>query len=463
MDNKIVIVGGGPSGLSAATELSTYGFKTTILDEAPKLGGVIYRGPWRITEDMPHLDNKLKTSINKIQEDYKKHINHIDFRNSTRVLGPNGEKELLISDGDQLSVIDYDYLILATGCQERSIPFPGWTLPGVMLLGGIQLQLKSGLVKPGKSVVITGTGPLIFLVACQLHKAGCEVITVCEAAKLNTVSKELVSMLNRPLQLLNGLSIMLYLKKHKIPVKYGWGILEAKPDEANELNKVIIAPYNDKWQPDLTKTVSLNADTLGVGYGFTARSQLAQLLGVDVVYDHMSGVIPITDNWQKSSKNNIFVSGDVAKLAGADAAALEGKIAATAIAYQAERISYEKALKKVINYRKTLERYYVFRKAFDSAGFRQLSLLDLANAETIICRCENIQRQAIDQAMSEGCKDIVTLKMRTRVTMGDCQGKTCAAYCYDRIKKENITPDEILVRPRFPLDPIPFSTLKDKK
>src|SRR3546814_14766869 len=74
--------------------------------------------------------------------------------------------------------VTYSHLVLAAGCHERSVPFPGWTLPGVMMLGGLQLQIKSGVVKPPSPVVITGTGPLLPLVACQLHASGVAVAGV---------------------------------------------------------------------------------------------------------------------------------------------------------------------------------------------------------------------------------------------------------------------------------------------
>ncbi|WP_267251008.1 NAD(P)-binding protein [Pseudoalteromonas sp. PPB1] len=47
--DKVVIVGGGPAGTAAAAELARHGLKSVIIDEAPKLGGVIYRGPLRKT------------------------------------------------------------------------------------------------------------------------------------------------------------------------------------------------------------------------------------------------------------------------------------------------------------------------------------------------------------------------------------------------------------------------------
>ena len=113
--------------------------------------------------------------------------------------------------------------------------------------------------------------------------------------------------------------------------------------------------------------------------------------------------------------------------------------------------------------RKELDRIYRFRGAFDRANRRQLGLLDLADEDTVICRCEKVKRSEIDRAIEQGCRDIVSLKMITRVTMGDCQGKTCGSYCYDRMDKEGFKQEQGLIRPRFPLDPIPFSAMEEEE
>lgn len=52
---------------------------------------------------------------------------------------------------------------------------------------------------------------------------------------------------------------------------------------------------------------------------------------------------------------------------------------------------------------------------------------------------------------------MASLKMRTRISMGDCQGRMCVGYCSDRLREATGRKDVGWLRPRFPLEPVPFS------
>lgn len=457
--SPVVIIGGGPAGTAAAAQLGKFGINSTIIDEASKIGGVIYRGPLRHTNSLPHLDDNLKRAMAALQTRYENHRSSIKLQMNTRVLGPEGNNKLLLNTDDVLTCIDYQELILATGCHERSIPFPGWQLPGVMLMGGIQLQIKSGLVKPGRRIALVGTGPLLPLVACQLHKSGVEVIGVYEASQFSKLAKEAVALLNKPKLTLSGLSMMGYLKKHKIAFHYGWGIVNAQGEQA--LNRITVAPYNTKWQADTTKAQTIEVDSIGVGYGFVARSQLAMLLGVDHQYSNISGHIPAIDKWQHSNVNNIYIAGDSSGLLGADAAIYEGQIAAIRIAQNRGKLTVKQAEKEANKITRKIDRIKRFRYGFDRFSARQTGLMELAKPDTIVCRCEQTTRAQIDIALTQGVKDITSLKMRTRIGMGDCQGKTCSSYAIDRLHQAGCTENVGVIKPRFPLDPIPFALLEE--
>ncbi|TMO70192.1 NAD(P)/FAD-dependent oxidoreductase [Pseudoalteromonas aurantia] len=456
----VVIVGGGPAGTAAAGQLGKLGITSKIIEEASKIGGVIYRGPLRNTHSLPHLDDNLKRAMAALQTRYYANRRHIELLENTRVLGPEGTHSLLLNKGETLSNIEYQELILATGCHERSVPFEGWQLPGVMLMGGVQLQIKSGLVQPGRKMALVGTGPLLPLVACQLHRSGIDVVGVYEASQFSKLAKEAVALLNEPKLTLSGLSMMGYLKKHTIPFYYGWGIVSAQGE--NALKSITVAPYNEHWQADTQNAQTLEVDALGVGYGFVARSQLAMLMGLDHQYSTVSGSIPTLDQWQHSSVNNVYVAGDSSGVLGADAAICEGQIAAIRIAQNRGVLTGKEAAQHAGKVMRKLERLKRFRSGFDRFSERQVGLMELAKPETVVCRCEKTTRAQVDIALAQGVKDITSLKMRTRLGMGDCQGKTCASYAIDRLHQSGCTDNIGAIKPRFPLDPIPFTFLEEQ-
>lgn len=455
----VVIVGAGTAGISAAAELAEAGIHSIVIDEAPRIGGAVFRGPFREAIELPHLDNKLRKKIANIRQLYQDNQYHIQLMLETRVLGPSGENALLVRHKNDVFEIPYEQLIIATGCHERSIPFDGWQLPGIMLLGGVQLQLKSGLVKPGEKIAIVGTGPLLPLVACQLHKAGVHVVGVYEAGKFSDFAKESRAFLNRPLLTLEGMGLLSYLKAHAIPIHYGWGIVSAKGQDS--LKNITVAQYNEDWYPIQDTETQIEVDSLAVGYGFVSRNQLTQLMGIEHAICSFSGLKPQINEWQMSNKANIYIAGDSVGILGGEGAMMEGRIAALSIAQAINVMSTTVAKEKADEYFNLLNKVKLFRAGFDRVGRRREGLLSLLKPDTLVCRCENVSRADIDKVIDQGVKDITALKMRTRVGMGDCQGKTCNSYCQDRLRQELDTLDVGYIKPRFPLDPIPFSALSE--
>lgn len=177
--------------------------------------------------DPAYLGARYTRMLEKLRRDFSACAGHIDLRLNSRVVGGDGQRLMVLDEAERLHEVEYSHLLLATGCHERSVPFPGWTLPGVMLLGGLQLQIKSGVVKPLGDTLIAGSGPLLPLVACQLHAAGVRVAGVYEACAFGRMARESLALLNKPQLFLDGLSMLGYLKLNGIPLHYGWGVVEA--------------------------------------------------------------------------------------------------------------------------------------------------------------------------------------------------------------------------------------------
>ncbi|WP_347905736.1 cyanide-forming glycine dehydrogenase subunit HcnB [Pseudomonas purpurea] len=459
MNLQPVIVGGGPAGMAAAIELAEHGVACTLLEEASRLGGVVYRGPLRDGVQLDYLGPRYSEALAKLHGGFQVNAGLIDVCLNSRVIGAEGHRALVLLDADErLQEVEYSHLLLAAGCHERSVPFPGWTLPGVMLLGGLQLQIKSGVVKPQGPVVIAGTGPLLPLVACQLHASGVTVAGVYEACAFGKIAKESLALLNKPQLFLDGLSMLAYLKMHRIPMRYGWGVVDAYGE--GELSGVTVAPYSTTWQPDASRAQKIPAQTLAVGYGFIPRTQLSQQMGLGHGFSDDGYLRATTNTWQQSSEPHIHMAGDMGGIRGGEAAMLSGRIAAVSILLQRNVLKEDQALALRERYLGKLKAIVRFRAAVDRYTERGAGQTALPAADTVICRCEHATRADIDRALSQGVQDMASLKMRTRVSMGDCQGRMCVGYCSDRLREATGRADVGWLRPRFPIDPIPFSAFQ---
>ncbi|AIZ34984.1 cyanide-forming glycine dehydrogenase subunit HcnB [Pseudomonas parafulva] len=455
MSLRPVIVGGGSAGMAAAIELAEQGVDCLLFDEASRPGGVVYRGPLRAGVDLGYLGARYGKALQRLHEQFAANARHIDVRLNSRVVGGDSERLMVLDADEQLHEIDYAQLLLAAGCHERNVPFPGWTLPGVMLLGGLQLQIKSNVVKPLGSTLIAGTGPLLPLVACQLHAAGAKVAGVYEACAFNRIAKESLALMNKPQLFLDGLSMLAYMKLNGIPMHYGWGVVGARGDA--ELSEVSVAPYGQDWKPDLSRVQRESVQTLAVGYGFIPRTQLSQQLGLAHGFSEDGYLRAECNVWQQSSEAHIHLAGDMGGIRGGEAAMLTGRIAAVSILQQRGVLDAAQAIERRERYLGKLAAIKRFRYGVERYTRRGAAQIELAAPDTVICRCEHVTRSDIDLALEQGVQDMASLKMRTRVSMGDCQGRMCVGYCSDRLRADTGRADVGWLRPRFPVDPIPFS------
>ncbi|MGD2037962.1 MAG: FAD-dependent oxidoreductase, partial [Desulfobacterales bacterium] len=185
-DPELIIIGAGPGGIAAAIEAAKAGVSVKILDENAKPGGRIYG----------QLNNGFKLINPKfLGPDYEKgkallaelkNIREkIDYLHDALVFGTFENREMAIHQGDAGERLRFNKLILATGAYDRPVPFPGWTLPGVLTAGGAQTLVKMQRVLPGKRILFAGTGPLQLVVANQILDGGGKIEAILEAGEIN--------------------------------------------------------------------------------------------------------------------------------------------------------------------------------------------------------------------------------------------------------------------------------------
>src|SRR5262249_9627262 len=121
-------------------------------------------------------------------------------------------------------------LVLATGARERLLPFPGWTLPNVMGIGGIQALLKAGTSFRGQRIIIAGSRPLILPVAASLLSAGSCVLMVAEQTPARRVALFTASLWRSPARL--GQAVLLRAKFFASSYETGTWVKSAIGDSA---------------------------------------------------------------------------------------------------------------------------------------------------------------------------------------------------------------------------------------
>ncbi|MDR1827784.1 MAG: NAD(P)/FAD-dependent oxidoreductase, partial [Methylobacteriaceae bacterium] len=184
----VAIIGAGPAGMGAAEEAAKAGLSTLVLDEQSDPGGQIYRA----------IENVRNVFLVATDKDYAAGL---PLTRAFRAADVTYIPDALVWNIDPALTLNYsvkgvpadasaDYLIVASGAVERASPLPGWTLPGVTTVGALQILLKShSLVN--NDVVLVGSGPLMYVVACQMLDTGMPPRAIVETSGMSEIVKAL--------------------------------------------------------------------------------------------------------------------------------------------------------------------------------------------------------------------------------------------------------------------------------
>lgn len=449
--------------MAAALVLAEAGARPTVLDENPRAGGQIYRQP-------PPSSAAARKEPKDASARHGRELcrrfealgNRIELLAGTNVWGLFPERRLALGQEKSWQMVTAEHLVLATGAHEYTPPFPGWTLPGVMTPGGAQSLAKTWNVRPGRRAVVAGTGPFLLVVAEQLAAAGVEVCAVVELARRGEFLAQARGLLANPRLLLEGLGYFRKLGAARIPLRWGHVVCKAHGDDEG-LRSVSIAPCNADGEPDRTRAETLEVDTLAIGYGFVPRVELAQLAGCEMVWrDDLGGWIPRANELGETSAANVYVAGDGGGVSGSVVAELEGTLTGLAIAHKLGLIDERTASARQRPLRAELARLKRFRAALDAVYRIRPGLARLAAPETLVCRCEELSCEEVDQALGFGGSDFRTLKVMTRLGMGPCQGRMCwPAMARRMADRSQRTPEEIgPMRFRPPVRPTTIGDLQ---
>ncbi len=415
---SIVVVGAGPAGVRAVETLIAHGQRPIWIDESPRAGGQIYRRPpENFRRNSRTLYGLEAAKARRLHGAADAAARTADYRPATLVWDICDGAVQTAGPGE-LGVVPFDDIILATGAMDRVIPFPGWTLPGVFTLGGAQVALKAQGAAIGRRIILFGTGPLLYLVAYQLAKAGAELAAVLDTSPASAKRSALPRLLADSIMLAKGFYYVAWLKAHGIAMESGIEPLEI-------LGTSHAVGFRYRTAAATQREVA--GDAVAFGFGLRSETQLADLAGCRFAFDPLNRQwLPAMDEEGRAlGVAHVYLAGDGAGIAGADAAERAGERAALALLTD-RGIAVSNARRRWIRHR--LARIERFREGLERAFPFPAHLARRMADATILCRCEAVSARHLRASVAGiGAEELNRAKAHCRVGMGRCQGRVCGA------------------------------------
>lgn len=446
----LIIVGAGPAGMGAAVAAREFDLSVLVLDEQPAPGGQIYRGIEQHTERHARLDASSAKGRALAER----------FRACGAVYQPGASVWFVGADGEVAYSVDGhahrvrgQRLVLATGAMERPWPIPGWTLPGVMTAGAVQILLKTTALVH-RDPVFAGSGPLLYLVVAQYLRLGIPVRAVLDTTPLAHYVKalpHLPSALRAAATLRRGIGLLWQLHRSDTPVFTG--VSDVRAIGHDQLEAVAFQHRG--------KALRLDGVTgLFLHQGVVPHIHAALAAGCERTWDARNACWRlVTDACGRTSQPNVFVAGDAAAITGAASAPQRGRLAALAIAHDLGKVNDRDFAATRRSLQRALHRDAAVRPFLDTL-YRPAHACQVPSDDaTLVCRCEEVRAGDIRRFVaSSGC-DPNQVKSALRCGMGPCQGRLCALTLTHLTSEAGMSADGLPTRHRPPVVPVPLDEL----
>ena len=450
---QLAVIGAGPAGLAAATVAAEQGIEVAVFDGQVAPGGQIYRA----MESIP------QHRASQLGDEYQRGRKLVSaFRASsakyfpeTQVWSLNGQREIGLLLQGQAHTVTADQVVICSGAIERPVPFPGWTLPGVMNAGAGQILFKAHGIVPDDGVVLAGSGPLLLLLAWQYLHAG---VSVKALLDVTPMMNHLYALPRLPRALLaghyltKGMQYKRDLKRAGISTLHNVRSLRAQGKDALQSVSFL---HRGREQ-------NLETAILLVQFGVIPHTQLGRVAGCRHVWDESQLCWrPQLDEWGRTSVAGILVAGDGGGIGGARSAEHAGRLAALQALYALGTLDRATRQRLARNDRKWMREESHIRP-FLEAFFRIADdMLQVADDDTLVCRCEEVSAGQIRAAVADGHRDSNQVKFLTRCGMGPCQGRQCAEAVSHIVADASgkAIQDIGHYRPRPPVNPLTLGQL----
>ncbi|MET7474327.1 FAD-dependent oxidoreductase [Streptomyces sp. NPDC005648] len=422
----LAVIGAGPAGLAATSAAAAHGIRVTLIDSAVEAGGQFYRQP--ATELHAHRPQALHhqwQTWERLRDGLRGHVKAGTVRHLTehhiwfveRLTQKFAVHALLGPEQEDPATVHADAVLLATGGYEQVLPFPGWTLPGVLTAGGAQAMLKGTLTVPGRTAVVAGTGPLLLPVATGLAAAGVDIAALVESAAPGAFLRQTGTLAAHPAKLGEAALYTGQLLRRRTRTLYHHTVVEAHGTDRVEAVTVAALDAEGRVRPGTGRRIP--CDTLAVSHGMLAHTDLAESLGCRLDGTHVR-----VDEEQRTDVPGVWAAGEATGIGGSALALAEGHIAGNSAA--ARLAGTEPDPGEWASAAKSRTRLRQFATALDQVYRPPAHWTEQVADDTVICRCEEVTAGAVREAAGElGAGDLRTVKLLTRAGMGWCQGRMC--------------------------------------
>ncbi|MCX7974593.1 MAG: FAD-dependent oxidoreductase, partial [Candidatus Aminicenantes bacterium] len=293
---SVLIIGGGPAGLSAAIELGKLDVDCLLIDDKHRLGGKLVLQTHRFfgSVEAVFAGTRGIDIATKLAQELSKYSKVKVWLQSTALAVYSDQKVGVLREGREYVLIQPRILLVASGAREKSLAFPGNTLPGVYGAGAFQTLVNRDLVRPTQRLFIVGGGNVGLIAGYHAIQAGIKVVGLAEIMPEcggYKVHKDKLARLG-------------------VPILTSHTVLRANGKEAVE--SITVAQVDDHFQPIKGTEKTFLCDTILIAVGLD----------------------PVNEFYLKAKEFGLkaFVAGDAEEIAEASAAIFSGKIRGLEIA-----------------------------------------------------------------------------------------------------------------------------------
>ena len=343
MKTDILVIGGGPAGLSASLAAKKLRAKVLIVDENPKPGGQLIKQTHKFFGSKEHwcgvrgidIANLLLNLVNENKIEIWLNASAVGIYNE------NDKKVVGVVKDEEFIRVETQGIIVSAGAQENMLIFENNDLPGVYGAGAVQTLVNVYGVPPGEKVLMIGSGNIGLIVSYQLMQAGIQVVGIVEA--MPKIGGYLVHSAK--------------VRRLGIPIYTSHTIKEAIPINQNEVKVAIIVELDSKWNEIPGTEKKIDCDVICLAVGLTPSCELLQQAGCKMKYiSELGGYVAWHNKYMQTSIPEIYVAGDVSGVEEAVTAILEGRVAGASCA---KEITGVKEADKIIHH--TLKELSEFR------------------------------------------------------------------------------------------------------